>query len=154
KQWDLAVEVCQQLWKFYPDDIDLGLLLTANQISAGKPGDALSTVSEMRRRVLAGNRDPRLDLTESNALGGSSREAAEAAATRAKETAKTLGARHLLAESELRLSVVRLDRRAALEDAEQARKLFSSLHDPRGESDALISIGRNMRYTGGTLSER
>lgn len=151
---DKAMEIYHSLFKFFPDNLDYGLKLAQSQIDAGKANDGLATVDALRRLPQPASDDPRIDLTEAAAassLSDNKREAA--AATRAEQKGKSLGARLLVAQSLLkeghayeRLGDRQKSRAAILE----ARSLYASAGDRAGEASALYQIGK---MSLGNLSE-
>jgi len=92
-EWPQAVEDYRALFTFYPDDLQYGLLLARAQVKAGKPKEALETVSRMRKLPPPAGDDPRVDLAEADAADtlGDNRKAA-AAAARAVTVARDRGA--------------------------------------------------------------
>jgi serine/threonine protein kinase/tetratricopeptide (TPR) repeat protein len=65
--WDKAIDLYHSLWILYPENYDYGFRTSEVQTRAGKPADALVTISELRRQLGPRNKDPRLDLKEAEA---------------------------------------------------------------------------------------
>ena len=70
--WDQAVEVYRTLFGFFPDNLDYGLRLAAAQTSAGKPQDAIATVTMLRKLPTLDGNSPAIDLAEARAAGAMS----------------------------------------------------------------------------------
>ncbi|MBI2841584.1 MAG: tetratricopeptide repeat protein [Acidobacteria bacterium] len=102
RELDKAVELCRALWTFFPDDIEQGLGLVDAQVSDGRAGDALATISEIRRLPLPLSDDPRIDLAEASAAAAlSDFKRSKASAAKAAEKGSVLGARLLVARARL-----------------------------------------------------
>ena len=102
-EYPAAIETYRSLWKFFPDDLDYGLLLVSAQTKASLAKDALLTITQLRKLPEPLRNDPRIDLAESNVTSATgdfkrSQQVAEAAA----EKAKLQGRRLLLAEARYR----------------------------------------------------
>src|SRR5205807_5381013 len=67
--WEKAIEIYRTLWDFFPDNLDYGLQLAADQVAAGKGRDAVMTVVALRKLPVPASEDPRIDLAESAAAG-------------------------------------------------------------------------------------
>jgi serine/threonine protein kinase/Tfp pilus assembly protein PilF len=98
-----AIETYRSLWKFFPDDLEYGLLLASAQSKASLAKDALLTLTQLRKLPEPLCNDPRIDLAEANVTSATgdfkrSQQVAEAAA----EKAKLQGRRLLLAEARYR----------------------------------------------------
>lgn len=154
--WPAAIGVYERLWSKYPDDLEVGLRLTAAQTAIRRPADALETVREMRRLPPPLSEDPRIHLAEASAaalLSDFDRQllAAEKASVRARE----LGADLLLAQARLAESQAwRLLGKAdeASEAAEEAIALHRKMEDPSGEALATTAAA-NVEFDLGRLGE-
>lgn len=101
KQWDRAIEIYKTIFKLFPDSINDGLNLGRAQWRAQRIVDAQSTLNELRRLPKPGH-DPRIDLSEAQAVGTLNDFArTRALAHRAAEEAKVRGARYLFARARL-----------------------------------------------------
>jgi len=67
KQWVRASGIYRTLWTFFPDDMDYGLQLVSTLIMEGRGGEAISTLTELRKLPAPGGDDPRIDLLEAQA---------------------------------------------------------------------------------------
>ena len=145
KDWDGAVRVYGELFRLYPDDIDYGLKLANSEISEGKAMLALGTVEAMRQLREPPNEDPRLDLTEAAAAASiSDFKRQQDAAVRAESAARKLGAKLLVAHSELEEgSALRSlgNLPEALKLWRQARETFTAAGDRRGVAKSLNDEG-------------
>ena len=102
KQWPLAIDIYRTVFGFFPDNLEYGLRLAAAQSSGGKPQDALSTLTSLRKLPSPLGDDPRIDREESQAfnfLGDYKQQLAAASTTVQK--AEVRGARLLVASAQL-----------------------------------------------------
>lgn len=102
RDWPRAVQQYAQLWTQYRDEPEYGLLLANTQIRAGKPKEALTTVAEVRSQSPPPGIGAQLDLVEAQAhetLGDYGKELASA--SKAADTAQSLGANVLLARARI-----------------------------------------------------
>jgi tetratricopeptide (TPR) repeat protein len=145
KEWVKAQEIYRTLWDFFPDNLDYGYSLAMAQTWGGKPRDALATVEEMRRLPPPGQDDPHIDQAELEAAATmSDYKRMQAAAAKAAEKGKALGARRLVAGARIRecLAFKNLGQpdqgKAACEEGKQ---LYSSVGDRGGFARALNTAG-------------
>lgn len=144
KDWRQAIEIYRALFEFFPDNLDYGLALAADQVNAGEGKEALSTVAALRTLPAPVRDDPRIDLANGQAaesLGDF--KTVEACTVRAAEKTKAAGALLLLARA-------RLDQAWAYENLGQfdavdnlvreAEQLYEAAHDRKGVADA-VTIG-------------
>ena len=144
KDWQKAIEIYRALFEFFPDNLDYGLALAADQVNAGEGKEALSTVAALRELPPPIRDDPRIDLANGHAaesLGDF--KTVEACTVRAAEKAKGAGALLLLARA-------RLDQAWAYENLGEfdavdslvrgAEQLYETAHDRKGAADA-VTIG-------------
>lgn len=94
RQWAQSAEIYRSLWTFFPDDIDYGLQLSTALINAGRSGEALEVLADLRRSPL-GRDDPRIDLEAAKAARrvgdiAAQERAAEAAAVKARRSGERL----------------------------------------------------------------
>jgi eukaryotic-like serine/threonine-protein kinase len=145
KNWNEAVGLYQTLFGLFPDDLEYGLLLASAQIAASHPRDGLTTVSLLRRLPPPAGTDPRLHLKEYEAwksLGDFER--METALSQASEQAGQQGALLLVARAQTRLCWVRrilAKQPQAVDDCQQARKIYAAAGDRRGEAETLRFLG-------------
>jgi eukaryotic-like serine/threonine-protein kinase len=144
KDWDKAIEIYAALFEFFPDNLEYGLALAADQVNAGKGKNALSTVAALRMLPSPVRDDPRIDLANGHAaesLGDF--KTVEACTARAAEKARAAGASLLLARA-------RLDQAWAFENlgefdavdslVHEAKQLYETAHDRKGAVDA-VTVG-------------
>ncbi len=63
-----AISTYHALFELFPDNIDYGLQLAAEQTAAGHGSQALQTIAQLRRLPSPASDDPRIDLTEERAV--------------------------------------------------------------------------------------
>ncbi|MFI5006723.1 MAG: protein kinase [Solirubrobacterales bacterium] len=144
KQWDKAVETYRTLWGYFSDNVEYGLRLAAVQVRAGKPAEALVTVSALRALPTPSSEDPRIDLAEVDAHAAvSDYKAQRAGASRAAQRARARGTRLLLAKAMMSegQALFQLGKGAEAEAAiREARSLYHAVGDRAGEAFALASL--------------
>ena len=150
-----AIDIYRTLWDFFPDNLDYGLQLAADQTAEGKGRDALATVDALRKLPAPARQDPTIDLAEAAAaasLADSGREQAAAEKALAKGSAQ--GMRLLVARAQL-LEADAFRRSGALDKAisvdEGAQRTFVEAGDFGGAASALSAIG-NIFWQRGQLS--
>jgi eukaryotic-like serine/threonine-protein kinase len=144
KDWDKAIEIYRALFEFFPDNLDYGLALAADQVNDGQGKDALSTVAALRNLPQPVRDDPRIDLANGHAaesLGDF--KTVQIYTARAAAKARAAGASLLLARA-------RLDQAWAFENLGQfdavdglvreAKQLYEAAHDRKGVADA-VTVG-------------
>lgn len=139
--WSKAIELYQQLWKLYPDNVEYGLKLGNAQWLGGKAGDTLKTVDELRKMPERDSRDSRIDLLEASAAD-SQGDLVRAAASAARAADKAVAARANLMLARARLKQGIYAQRANRRDEaphylKEAESLFSTLGDAGGVADAV-----------------
>lgn len=152
-EWDEAAEVYGALWRFFPDNLDYGLLLARVQ-NNGHSQKALRTLESLRRLPAPGNEDPRIDLLEAQiAYSLSDYDRLLAAAEAAGARAETLGAKLTHADA-LRWQGLVFKARGENEKAEEtlarARDLYMGVADTNGVADVL-NIWANLIKARGDL---
>ncbi len=136
KDYARATEIAQALLTFFPDDVESGLRLAEEQLSASRYRDAIDTVRALRKLPEPARNDARLYLVESQATGQlGDFQAAREAAARAGQLAEATGARWLLgraryAEAEASRLAGELPRASAL--YEEARRHLAEAGDRSG----------------------
>jgi tetratricopeptide (TPR) repeat protein/tRNA A-37 threonylcarbamoyl transferase component Bud32/TolB-like protein len=140
-----AIEIYRTLWDFFPDNLDYGLQLAADQTAAGKGRDALTSVEALRKLPAPASQDPRIDLAEADAaasLADSGRELAAAEKALAKGTSQ--GMRLMVARAQL-LEADTFRRSGALEKAisfdDSAERSLAAVGDLGGAATALNAAG-------------
>jgi tetratricopeptide (TPR) repeat protein len=146
-QWSAAIENWRALRAFYPDDVGYGLSLARAQTSADDFDAAHATIAALRELGPPSSADPRIDLLESDVFyrAGNYADSA-AAAVRAADAARALGARAVLAEAQL--SAVTADADDKRERLEEAGRLYNELDIPRGQVVVLKELGDLAFYDG------
>src|SRR5580700_2969144 len=95
-----AIAIYRTLFILFPDNLDYGLKLAAEQSHGGKGHDALATVESLRKLAPRDSEDPRIDLEEAAAWGGQGDlKHEEQPLARAAEKARVQGARLILAQA-------------------------------------------------------
>jgi eukaryotic-like serine/threonine-protein kinase len=158
KDWPRAIEIYRALFEFFPDNLDYGLALAADQVNAGQGKDALATVAALRALPPPLGDDARLDLANADAaesLGDF--KTVQLCAAHAAEKAQAAGASLLLARA--RLDQVwaseNLGEFAAVDSwVRQAKQLYESAHDRKGAADAVTVGAIAMQMKGDYLAAR
>lgn len=139
--WAKATEIYRALFEFFPDNLDYGLALAADQVNAGNAREAAGTVAALRTLPLSLSDDPRIDLASDRASEAQGDfKADENDAERAAEKARASGASLLLARA-------LLDQAWAAENLGQlnqvdgliaeANHIYNAAHDRKGAADAI-----------------
>ena len=145
REWPRAVELYRGLYDFYPGSLDDGLKLAQVHVDAGQGRPALDTLAQLRRDVPTAARDPRLELIEAEAcslLGDYRGE--DAAATKAIDKARALGASELVGDAllhEANAAGTLGDRARAARAADEAYAIFSKNGNPFSVANALRARG-------------
>ena len=151
-EWPKAVEIYRSLFTFFPDNLDYGLQLARAQSRAGKPTDALATITALEKAFP--NDAARVSLAEAETARTISEfTRAEKAAIRAATLAEHDGARLLAGTARLNQGIARRnlgDPKGALAIYEQARRLFVETKDPSGLASTINGMG-NCKYDLGDL---
>ncbi len=152
-QWQEAAGVYGAVWRFFPDNLEYGLLLASVEDN-GQSQKALLTLESLRQLPAPLNEDPRIDILEAGiaySLSDYTRllAAAEAGAARAE----ALGAKLAHARA-LRWQGVVYKARGENEKAEaslqRARDLYLSVGDTNGAAD-VMNISANLIKSRGQL---
>jgi len=145
KDWEKAAEVYKTLWKFFPDDVEYGLRLSAVQVGAGKGKDALATVQSMRQLAAPTSEDPRIDMAEGDALGSfSDFKQQHQAYAQAEKKARAAGLRLLLASAlinEARVLFTLGQTENTIKALQEAQTLYTAAGDRAGIAATLNSLG-------------
>jgi DNA-binding winged helix-turn-helix (wHTH) protein/tetratricopeptide (TPR) repeat protein len=151
-QWDQAIDIYRALFKFFPDNIEYGLGLARIQTAGERGQDALATLDELRKLSPPAGGDPRIDQADAEAavvLGDLKRE--KAAATKAAEKAKAIGAKLLLARARHYQcwALHRLgEQQAAVTSCEESKRLFSEAGDYDSVASLLVTTGALLNEQG------
>ena len=152
-EWPKAVEIYGSLYTFFPDNLDYGLQLARAQARAGKPTDALATISALEKAFP--DDGARVALAEAEtARTISEYTRAEKAAIRSATLAEASGARLIAASARLNQGIARRnlgDPKGALAIYDQARKLFAEGKDAAGLASTINGMG-NCKYDLGDLA--
>lgn len=143
--WGKASETYRALFKFFPDNVEYGLGLARVQSQAMHGQEALNTLDALRKLPAPASDDPRIDEAEAEAamaLGDFKRQ--EAAAAKAAEKGRVLGARLLVATARHRQcwalhKLGQVD--AAMANCEESRRLFSEAGDQDSVASLLVTSG-------------
>jgi eukaryotic-like serine/threonine-protein kinase len=141
KEWDNAAENYRTLFRFFPDNLEYGLLLAKAQTRGGKGKEALATVESLRRSPPPAGDDPRIELAASEAwrsMGDFKQ--GRAFAARAAQEAKTQNAKLLLARAlYLQGSTLKNlgDTNGAIAAVEEAGRIFQAVGDRNGIASTL-----------------
>ena len=144
KDWGKAVESYRSLFALFPDNLDYGLRLAENQVSAANARDAQATLTALRKLAPPASEDPRIDLAEAriaSSLADFKRELASASRAAAKGEAQ--GNRLLLAQAkwEQGRAFRRLGENArALAIYAEARDTFAAAEDRASTAGLLREI--------------
>jgi DNA-binding winged helix-turn-helix (wHTH) protein/tetratricopeptide (TPR) repeat protein len=157
-EWSQAAAIYAGLQRLHPDDLEVGLHLTAVQGAAGHADLALSTVAKLRQLPAPERDDPRLDLAEyevSWALGdfGRCRDlAAQAIAKAERRGAPLLVARGRFARG---WALHRLGKEeGALTDFRLAQALYERTGDRGGAAGALVASASVLQVIGRPTAAR
>jgi tetratricopeptide (TPR) repeat protein len=140
RAWDQAAATYRTLFNEYPDNLEYGLRLAVAQSQTGEPRRALQTIRSLRALPTAA-RDPRVGLTEAEALfAASDLKAARDAATRAAQAGTAQGMRILAARAHLitsRIEIAMGDPQSALAAAAQSQQMYLAAGHRQGVAWAL-----------------
>jgi eukaryotic-like serine/threonine-protein kinase len=144
QDWGKAIDIYRALFEFFPDNLDYGLALAADQVNAGEAKEAVKTVAALQDVPVSLRGDPRIDLADGHvAESQGDFKAVELYTARAAEKARASGASLLLARA-------LLDRAWAAENlgefdevdglVSEATQIYETAHDRKGAADA-ITVG-------------
>ena len=140
-----AVESYRALWEFFPDNVDYGLLLIRAQIAAGHANEAEATLASLRKLTVSEADAARIDLAEVNiATLSIDFKHQQAMAERAASRGRAVGANLLVARA-LQMEANALehmgDSKRTIELSSEAKQLFRSAGDRRGEARVILNVG-------------
>jgi len=151
-RWAQAAAIYSDLRKSYPDQPELGLRLARVQREGGQVKDALETVASLRGAAAPPGVQARLDLEEAEIRDAAAEYKEKlAAATRATNIARQLGARLLLSRSRTLECSARIrlgDNDDAAKSCEEARQLAESAGARQMEARAITGLGNAARAKG------
>ena len=144
-QYDKAVETYRALFGFFPDNLDYGLRLATEQMNAGKPKDALDTLSGLRTLPSPMRDDARIDLDQALAaelLGDYKQQLAstEQAIKKGLEAGDRLSVAGALM-CQRRLYAGQGDAKRAEEVSAQAKRLFVEAGNKDSAAGVVFSSG-------------
>jgi eukaryotic-like serine/threonine-protein kinase len=97
---DKAIDIYRSLFTLFPDNVDYGLKLAAEESHGGKGHDALAAVESLRKLEPPASEDPRIELEEATAWKAQGDlKHQEQPLARAAEKARLQGARLILAQA-------------------------------------------------------
>jgi serine/threonine protein kinase/tetratricopeptide (TPR) repeat protein len=156
RQWDKAIGVYDSLFNEFPDNLDYGLYLARAQNASGAAQDSLLTIEKLRKLPSPAGEDPRVDLAEAHAASGATDfKRAETAVGIAYNKAHSIGARFLMAESQIERSVILISLGSydkAVTGLREAGEIYQATGDEAGRADVLIQLSR-ISYNRGNLPE-
>ena len=151
-EWEPAIEIYRALWKFFPDDLDQGLVLADTLVDADRTQEALDLLPELRALGGPSGEDPRVDLVEARAAEGLSDFRLQlAAATRAAAKAEAIGSRSLQAKALHEIGVAQRklgDAPASRAALLRSRALAAAVGDRAAVALTLQSLGTLERAEG------
>lgn len=136
--WDEAIAVYEELWKYYPDNLEHGLRLATTLISSGRSREAITMLERLQELPPPAGHDARVALSEARAalLLSEYRRAVEAASN-AIASGERLEAPWLVGHGMLLQgrALHALGDSAAAEAADSALRSFELLGDLNGVAD-------------------
>ena len=151
-EWDKAAEIYRTLWNFFPDNLDYGLRLAGVQTSSSRGQEALDTIDQLRKLSGPASEDPRIDIADAeaaNSIGDFRRDAA--AAAKAAEKGRSLGARLLVARSQ-RLQCWALHKLGQRHESEgcceESKRMFAEAGDRDGVASVLVTTAAVLHEQG------
>lgn len=148
-EWRRAVEITRSLHVLYPDNLAYGLSLATLLASHGQADEAEHVLAELRQLPDPLGQDPRIDLAEAW-MHESDLTAKLAAASRAAERARVLGARLLLASA--RIQQGRAYR--GLGKPEEALAAFVEAWRLREAAGETSGVGKALRHVAAVERDR
>jgi tetratricopeptide (TPR) repeat protein len=157
-EWDQAIDRWRALFRFFPDDLEVGLKLAGAQIAGGRSKDAFQTLDELKKLIPPAGEDPRVWLAEASAAEAiSDFDREQAAAQQAVQRAEAQGARLLVAHARLHAAWARGNQREAeqaLRDLEAVRKMFEQVGDRAMVARIVDRAGTLAYYQGDIAASR
>lgn len=148
-EWRRAVEITRSLHVLYPDNLAYGLSLATLLASHGQGDEAEKVLAELRQLPDLLGQDPRIDLAEAW-MHETDLTAKLAAASRAAERARVLGARLLLASA--RIQQGRAYR--GLGKPEEALAAFVEAWRLREAAGETSGVGKALRHVAAIERDR
>ena len=141
--YENAIAAYSALFALFPDNVEYGLRLASVQTLAVKGHDALATLAKIRKLPQPLSTDPRVDLAEAQSLHSTGDYArSETAAQKSAGRAHELGAKLLYASArhDQCWALGRLGQiEKALQYCEEAKQIFTSVHDRNSVANLLNS---------------
>ncbi|MGA2721362.1 MAG: tetratricopeptide repeat protein [Bryobacteraceae bacterium] len=154
--WPKALETASALWRFFPDNVDYGLMLAQMQLQSGQGKESLATVRALSRPGSPFAGDPRILLLQASIemslsnYAGAAATAELAAKAGVERKAYLLEAQALLKGGN---ALFRLGRPAeAQTKLAQARGLFDSFHDSGSVAQVMYSDAQVLLSKGELVS--
>lgn len=138
KEWDRAIELCRELQRLVPDDLENGLRLAKLQENAARDSDAIATIRGLRALPAPAGNDPRIDLLEARVRNRTDWRGALRAAERGLAEARSRQERSIEANALLECASAGRPEKAPVE---QAMRIYSEIGDPGGEARAAHKLG-------------
>ena|SRR5580704_5100907 len=143
--WTRAKETYQRLCSLSPHNIDFALRLAHVQALDGKPNDAMTTLDRWRAIGHTSRDDAQIDLAEASVQQESGNSRKELAAAKAAAVQGEQAQAPLVIARALRMQGVASeylgDSTQALNDEQQAQRIYETLQEPGGLIDTLIDEG-------------
>ena len=151
--WQRAEELYRALREFFPDDIEYGLSLADAQDRGARLDQALATLNALRELPEPWRDDPRIDFAESKvAYHKGDFPGSQAAAARAVEIGRRIGARSIIAAALSQEALTRVetddDLEGVFERLLEARRLYEEVGNKRGLITVLLTLGGHARRRG------
>ena len=142
---DQAVKIYQTLFNFFPDSMEYGMRLARAQVENGQPKESLATLHALRTLPAPLRDDPRIDLSEADALDSlQDYKGALAAAQSGQAKAEAEGARRVVAETLFVQSDALRQMgqpQQALAATQQGSRIYSETGDRIGAASAYYQMG-------------
>jgi serine/threonine protein kinase/Tfp pilus assembly protein PilF/TolB-like protein len=138
--WDQAIAIYKSLWSLFPDNIEYGLRLAADQSNAHRDKDAMATTVALHAYPPPERDDPRIDLAEANAAKSMADfPHALVAVETAKQKAESQGTTLILARARELQGIV-LDRKGDAQNALSALGEARTLYDKEGDKKLTAQV--------------
>jgi len=139
--WEKAAEIYDSLSRFFPDNLEYGLLLARAQAHAGKGDDSTATLESLRKLPPPAGEDARIDLDKADtyrSLGNAQQ--AQLVASRAEQKTRRDGAKLLLARA-LYLEAWAFenigDAKKATQACDESQSIYQAAADRNGVASTL-----------------
>lgn len=158
REWNKAIQLYQNLFGFFPDNLEYGLALASMQFNAGQSEQALVTLDELRKLPQPRGNDPRIDISEALAEEGvGDFKRMKLAAERAAQTGTANGTVYVLARG-LSCQASALYHLGELKPAEalleRARPIYEQVGDKANVARNYYQIGEVLADEGDWVGAR